>query len=323
MSSDPYVEWYEFVMTGVGAPKDAATADVMWAWSGAESIGPGAPNDGATRMRWNNPLDTTEELQAGIDIDPDVNTAGVESYPDPEGGAIATVATLLNGLYPTILANLRNSVPRAQWGNACAELGKWGTGCAWLATDYGAAPRRALTTSNPNAPRRATAAMATQNSINIFGRGTDDALWHLRYDGAPQSPTYGQWSSWQSLGGKLVSPDVIAIERNGQIDVFVIGTDGLDHIYSFNDGQTWSNFENHGGALTGPPAIAASEGSAAAILAAIAAIPTTTVDQSAVLSAIADLKAHPSFDPNDAQTLAIVMKLEAAAKAAGGALNQA
>jgi len=45
----------------------------------------------------------------------------------------------------------------------------------------------------------------------------------------------------------------------------------------------------------------------------------TTVDFSSVLSAIADLKAHPSFDPNDAATLAIVTKLENAAKAAGAA----
>lgn len=57
-----------------------------------------------------------------------------------------------------------------------------------------------------------------------------------------------------------------------------------------------------------------------AILAAVQKIAApAAVDLSAVLAAIADLKAHPAFDPADASILAIVQKLEQAAKAAGAA----
>jgi hypothetical protein len=64
----------------------------------------------------------------------------VQIYPTLQDGIQATVATLENGYYPIILANLRGSVPRAQWGNACANLKTWGTGCGWLNAAYGDAP---------------------------------------------------------------------------------------------------------------------------------------------------------------------------------------
>lgn len=54
----------------------------------------------------------------------------------------------------------------------------------------------------------------------------------------------------------------------------------------------------------------------AALLAAIKAIPGGTVDTAAILAAIADLKAHPTFDPNDATILAIVQRIENALRAA-------
>jgi hypothetical protein len=40
------------------------------------------------------------------------------------------------------------------------------------------------------------------------------------------------------------------------------------------------------------------------------------VDHAAILAAIADLKAHPSFDPNDATILAIVQRIEGALRTA-------
>lgn len=121
-------QWASGVLGGVGAPVDANNVDTLWGWSNAES--------GTDVMRWNNPLNTTQPWPGAQNM----NSVGVKRYASINDGVLATVATLDNGYYPTILANLRSSRPRAQWGNACGELGKWGTGCGWLTSVYGAAP---------------------------------------------------------------------------------------------------------------------------------------------------------------------------------------
>lgn len=121
-------QWATAVLAGIGAPADQTNIDTLWAWSNKES--------GADVMRWNNPLNTTEPWPGAQNM----NSVGVKRYASVNDGVLATVATLDNGYYPTILANLRSSLSRSQWGNACAELGKWGTGCGWLTSVYGAAP---------------------------------------------------------------------------------------------------------------------------------------------------------------------------------------
>ena len=125
----PWSTWASAVLQGVNAPANDTNAGTLWAWSGAESL----PRD---RMSWCNPLNTTEPWPGSGDM----NTVGVKRYASVQNGIDATVATLLNGHYPVILANLRASLPRAQWGLACANLGTWGTGCTWLATNYGSLP---------------------------------------------------------------------------------------------------------------------------------------------------------------------------------------
>lgn len=120
--------WAAGVLNGIGAPVDAANFDTLWAWSHAES--------GTDVMRWNNPLNTTERWPGSVTM----NSAGVQGFASVNDGVLATVATLDNGYYPIILANLRGSLPRPNWGNACPELDKWGTGCRWLPSYYGPAP---------------------------------------------------------------------------------------------------------------------------------------------------------------------------------------
>jgi hypothetical protein len=122
-------EWASGVLNGLGAPESTAAVDALWAWSNAET----APYD---LMRWNNPLDTTERWTGSSSA----NSAGVQRYLTVQDGAAATVATLLNGYYPVIVAHLVGGVPRQQWGDACTELSRWGTGCGWLAFTYGPAP---------------------------------------------------------------------------------------------------------------------------------------------------------------------------------------
>jgi hypothetical protein len=129
--------WAVGVLKGIGAPLGTANADTTWAWSNAES--------GADVMRWNNPLNTSWYLPGAIAM----NSIPVWKYATVQDGIDATVLTLLGGprwpdpfpqYYPTILAHLRNSVPRGQWTDACPELGLWGTGCGWLQSTYGPVP---------------------------------------------------------------------------------------------------------------------------------------------------------------------------------------
>jgi hypothetical protein len=128
MSTADWDLWASSVLLRIGAPVNEINADTIWAWSNAES--------GADVMRWNNPLNTTQDWPGAVNM----NSVGVKRYLTVQDGIGATVVTLTNGFYPVILANFRASVPRAQWGNACPNLGVWGTGCGWLQGIYGPVP---------------------------------------------------------------------------------------------------------------------------------------------------------------------------------------
>jgi hypothetical protein len=79
-------------------------------------------------MRWLNPLNTTQPWPGATNA----NSVGVKIYPDINAGIQATVQTLLNGYYPTIVDHLRRSISYRLWQDLCGELGTWGTGCNWL-----------------------------------------------------------------------------------------------------------------------------------------------------------------------------------------------
>ena len=53
--------------------------------------------------------------------------------------------------------------------------------------------------------------------LDVFGRGTDSALWHKWYEGG--------WGDWESLGGTLTSSPAAVSWGPGRIDVFARGTD--------------------------------------------------------------------------------------------------
>jgi hypothetical protein len=82
-----------------------------------------------------------------------------------------------------------------------------------------------------------------QGRLDVFVRGSDNALWHKWYDGG--------WSDWESLGGVLTSDPTAVSWSNGRIDVFVRGTDNaLGH--KWYDGG-WSDWESLGGVLSSGP----------------------------------------------------------------------
>ncbi|GAA3643480.1 hypothetical protein GCM10022236_52690 [Microlunatus ginsengisoli] len=80
--------------------------------------------------------------------------------------------------------------------------------------------------------------------LDVFVRGTDNALWHRWYDS-------NAWSGWESLGGDLASAPAAVSWTRGRIDVFARGSDNaLKHVWY--DGN-WSAWESLGGAFTSGP----------------------------------------------------------------------
>jgi hypothetical protein len=61
------------------------------------------------------------------------------------------------------------------------------------------------------------AASWASGRLDLFVRGTDNALWHKWYSGG--------WSNWESLGGVLTSDPGAVSWGSDRIDVFVRGTD--------------------------------------------------------------------------------------------------
>ena len=136
-----------------------------------------------------------------------------------------------------------------------------------------------------------TVASWDQNRLDVFTRGTNDALWHKWWDGSSWSPGWenlggvstsspgavswgpnridtfvrgtdnalwhkwwdgSSWSSWESLGGGLTSAPTVSSWSNNRLDVFVKGTDNaLWH--KWWDGSSWSGWESLGGVLTSAP----------------------------------------------------------------------
>jgi hypothetical protein len=81
------------------------------------------------------------------------------------------------------------------------------------------------------------------NSLGLFVRGSDNALWYKYWNGVT-------WSVSKSLGGALTSSPAATSPGNGLIDVFVRGTDGaIWQRTSTNGGGSWSGWTSLGGQI--------------------------------------------------------------------------
>src|SRR4030095_6741771 len=77
------------------------------------------------------------------------------------------------------------------------------------------------------------AASWSSGRIDVFARGTDNALKHLWY----QAGLGKGWQSWESLGGNLASAPAAASWSSGRLDIFARGTDNaLKHRWD----QAWA-----------------------------------------------------------------------------------
>lgn len=92
-----------------------------------------------------------------------------------------------------------------------------------------------------------TVASWQPNRLDVFVRGTDNALYHKWWDGS-------RWLDWESLGGVLTSPPGAVSWGPNRIDVFARGTDNT-LFHKWWDGSRWNDWESLGGVLTSGPAV--------------------------------------------------------------------
>ena len=57
-----------------------------------------------------------------------------------------------------------------------------------------------------------------EGRLDIFGVGTDSAMWHRWWDGSA-------WGGWESLGGVLESPPDATAWAANRLDIFAMSTD--------------------------------------------------------------------------------------------------
>jgi hypothetical protein len=101
--------------------------------------------------------------------------------------------------------------------------------------------------------RVAASACNSDGRLEVFGDGTDNALWHIWQT----LPHAGPWSGWASLGGVLTSDPAVVDNSDGRIEVFARGTDNaLWHIWqTVPHAGPWSAWASLGGSITSDPEV--------------------------------------------------------------------
>jgi len=99
-----------------------------------------------------------------------------------------------------------------------------------------------------------TGALNSDGRLEMFGVGTDNALWHI-WQTVPHG---GPWSGWDSLGGVVTSEAAVVLNTDGRLEVFARGTDNaLWHIWqTAAHAGPWSGWNSLGGNITSAPSVA-------------------------------------------------------------------
>ncbi|MBA2394137.1 MAG: protein kinase [Ktedonobacteraceae bacterium] len=87
------------------------------------------------------------------------------------------------------------------------------------------------------------------NRLDLFGRGSDGAIYHSYWDGS--------WHSFETLGGNFIYGVAASSWVAGRLDVFAIGTDGAIY-HNYWDGSWHGWGDRLGGAFTSAPAAVSS-----------------------------------------------------------------
>jgi hypothetical protein len=96
-----------------------------------------------------------------------------------------------------------------------------------------------------------------QNRLDIFGIGTDGAMYYKAWTGSAWQPSV---LGWQRLGGDFISPPAVMAWGENRLDLFGLGTDGAMY-YKAWTGSAWQpsvlEWQRLGGDFTSPPAVTA------------------------------------------------------------------
>ncbi len=149
--------WQAGVLSGLGAPESAQNLQFLNAWAAAEG--------GSASF---NPLNTTQSASGATPYNSN-NGNPVWNYPDANTGIQATVATLENGNYPTIVQGLLSGNPYAsQYQSGISQqLQTWGTGSAFYTSGSTAVSNNSVANGNA-APAIAAVAQTTTNALKLL-----------------------------------------------------------------------------------------------------------------------------------------------------------
>ncbi len=93
--------------------------------------------------------------------------------------------------------------------------------------------------------RQLVAGCNADGRIELFGIGTDNALWHI-WQTAPNNG----WSDWASLGGSDLTKLAVTNNQDGRIEVFARGANNeLHHIWQTAPNNGWGSWGNLGGSV--------------------------------------------------------------------------
>ncbi|HEX2295965.1 MAG TPA: matrixin family metalloprotease [Actinomycetota bacterium] len=84
--------------------------------------------------------------------------------------------------------------------------------------------------------------------MEVFVRGTDNALWHIW-----QTAASNGWSGWGRMGGVIQTPIAVGRNSDGRLEVFARGSDSaLWHIWQTRASNGWSGWASMGGWIVDP-----------------------------------------------------------------------
>lgn len=88
--------------------------------------------------------------------------------------------------------------------------------------------------------------------LEIFGTGTDGALYHKWLQPGSSLTTGRNWSGWESLGGNIIGTPSVVSWGKDHMNIFASGTDRNLYLRWF-DGRQWHGWDKMGGEMASDP----------------------------------------------------------------------
>lgn len=205
--------WQQTILKGIGAPDTPQNELFVNDWAKAEG--------GSAE---NNPFNTTQPVPGALG---NYNSVGVKRYASPQQGIAATLATLKNGRYGSILQALRQGTDAKASARALAGS-PWGTGALvlkMLGGTPGASPASPMATATPVQP--AVAPRATGPSPFIQGLlATTSQILGTAPMALPSGPSLPAAAAAGALTPRIPAAPVSPSTGGGKLAIPIRGTIG-------------------------------------------------------------------------------------------------